>query len=171
MRRSNPDPSRSAAEDYRKKALHEASHVARSLQKTGHPKPLGDPSSGILLVIEQPIGPRVLGAVAKSLEAVRLPEAYVTWSATGLLHKEILAVQPTILVSVGHEAARDIDALAYPLSRRLFSEATQGDWFSWTRGTSGLLLPALAPALDSEKAKKHFWRHFLALRNLPVTNP
>ena len=159
-------PTRNAAEDYRKKVLHEASRIARNLQKAGHPKPLGDPSSGILFVVEQPVGPRVIEAIEKSLEAVRLSEAYVTWSSTGLLPEEILVVQPTILTCVGSEAAHDIDNLAYPLSRRTFSEAPQGAWFPWTRSTSGLLLPALAPALNSEEAKKRFWRHFLPLKNL-----
>lgn len=168
------DSERSAVdttEEYRKKARQEASEIARDLRESGHPKPMGDAASGILVLVEQPVGPRVMEALEKSLSAVHLAEAYVTWSSTGLLLREILAIQPSALVSLGPGAAKDIDDLSYPLSRNPFSEATPGNWFSWTRGTSGLLLPALAPALNSEEAKKLFWRQFLALRSLSAAHP
>ncbi len=128
--------------------------------------PLGDASSGIMLVVEQPLGPRLLNAVERSLVSISLPDAYVSWSSTGLLMQEILAVQPSVLVAVGPGAARDLDALEYPLSRNSFANATVGTWFSWTRSVAGMQLPALAPALENEKAKKCFWRNFLALRVL-----
>jgi hypothetical protein len=47
-----------------------------------------------------------------------------------------------------------------------FSEAPEGSWFIWTKGTRGLRLPALAPALDDPDAKRRFWTAFLALRTL-----
>lgn len=122
-----------------------------------------------MLVAEQPVGPRLIEAVKRSLEAISLPEAYVTWSSTGLLLNEVLTVQPSALVALGPGAARDLDDLDYPLSQSPFADATVGVWFSWTRGTSGLLLPALAPALEDEEAKRRFWKNFLALRALPAT--
>ncbi len=172
MRPANKEKraSRGAAGDYRAKVAHEISHLSRLMKRAGHPAPLGDPTSGIVLVVEQPVGPRILQALERSLKTVELPEAYVTFASTGLLAREILAAEPHALVAVGPGAAREIDALGYPLVRRSFSEAESGVWFTWTKGTAGLSLPALIPALDDEGAKRRFWRAFLALRDLaPAT--
>ena len=157
---------RDAASDYRDKVAHEISQLSKLMKRAGHPAPLGDPASGVVLVVEQPVGPRVLQAVERSLESVELPDAYVTYASTGLLAREILAAEPHALVAVGPGAASEIDALGYPLVRRTFSEAESGVWFAWTKGTAGLSLPALVPALDDEEAKRRFWRAFLALRDL-----
>ncbi len=159
-------PPRDAADDYRGKTEHEISRISRRMKEKGHPAPLGDPASGIVLVVEQPVGPRVLEALKLSLRAVALPEAYVTYASTGLLEEELLAIEPHALVAVGTGAASDIDAAGYPLVRQPFSEAESGVWFSWTKGTSGLLLPSLGPALDDEAAKRRFWRTFRGLKAL-----
>ena len=166
MRPAGKRQPRDAADDYHGKTAHEISRISRRMQEKGHPAPLGDPASGIVLVVEQPIGPRVLEALALSLRAVGLPEAYVTYASTGLLEEELLATEPDALVAVGEGAARDLDAAGYPLVRQPFSEAEPGVWFSWTRGTRGLLLPSLIPALDDEAAKRRFWRTFLGLKAL-----
>jgi hypothetical protein len=136
------------------------------MKESGHQAPLGDPSSGVVVVVEQPVGPRILQALASSLKTVGLPEIYVTYASTGLLAEEILATEPHALVAVGPGAAREIDGLAHPLAQTLFSEAEPGSWFAWTKGTAGLVLPALAPALDDDAAKRRFWRAFQALRDL-----
>ncbi len=136
------------------------------MKEEGHPAPLGDPTSGVVLVLEQPVGPRTLEALRLSLHSVGLQEAYVTYESTGLLAQEIQATDPQALIAVGAGAARDIDATDYPLVRHPFSEAEPGVWFPWTKGTAGLLLPALAPALDDNAAKRRFWRAFLTLRVL-----
>jgi hypothetical protein len=140
------------------------------MKEAGHPAPLGDPTSGVVLVVEQPVGPRALEALKLSLQAVGLPEAYVTYESTGLLAQEIQATEPHALIAIGAGAARDIDTIDYPLVRQPFSEAESGIWFTWTKGTSGLLLPSLVPALDDDAAKRHFWRAFLTLREL-APNP
>ena len=132
----------------------------------GHPAPLGDPTSGIMLVVEQPVGPRALEALELSLQTVGLPDAYVTYESTGLLAEEIQATEPRALIAIGAGAARDVDAVAYPLVKQPFSEAEPGIWFAWTKGTAGLVLPSLAPALDDDAAKRRFWRAFLTLRDL-----
>jgi hypothetical protein len=159
-------PPRDAADDYHAKTEHEVSRISRCMKENGHPAPLGDPASGIVLVLEQPVGPRVLEALKLSLRAVGLPEAYVTYASTGFLEEELLTIEPHALVAVGVGAARDIDAAGYPLVRQPFSEAESGVWFSWTKGTPGLLLPSLSPALDDEAAKRRFWRTFLTLKAL-----
>lgn len=163
---ANKRTPRSVTDDYQGKIRNEASLIAQSLRKTGYPAPLGDAASGVMLVAEQPVGPRLINALERSLEAISLPECYVTWSSTGLLNQELLAVQPSALVVLGPGAASDLDALRYPAAQSSFAEATVGAWFPWTQSTTGILLPSLAPALEDEKAKKNFWRSFLALRAL-----
>lgn len=162
---------RSPASDYRKKLSQEAGAIARRLKKAGHDAPLGDPASGIVIVVEQPVGPRIISALQRSLETIGLHEAYVTWTSTGLLKEELLSLQPPALVSLGPEASHEIDALDYPLARNSFSDATPGVWFSWTSSAAGLSLPALAPALSDPDAKKSFWRAFLALRRIAPPAP
>ncbi|HEX2740011.1 MAG TPA: hypothetical protein VHM69_06160 [Rubrobacter sp.] len=157
---------RDAAGDYREKTAYEISRISRSMKEAGHPAPLGDPTSGVVLVVEQPVGPRALEALERSLHAVGLPDAYVTYESTGLLAEEMQATEPHALIAIGAGAARDIDAIDYPLVRNPFSEAEPGIWFAWTKGTAGLVLPALAPALDDDATKRRFWRAFLTLRDL-----
>ena len=155
------------AGDYGAKTLREAAQTARRATRTG-PEPFGDPLSGILLVAEPAAGAANAGvadALRRSLATVKLDTAYVTWSHSNLL-EEILSLEPGALVAVGTAAARAIDSLAYSLARTSFSEAPEGSWFAWTKGTSGLKLPALAPALKDQDAKRRFWRAFLALRTL-----
>jgi hypothetical protein len=161
---------REAADDYREKTAYEVSRLSRRMKEDGHPAPIGDPTSGVVLVIEQPVGPRALEALELSLQTVGLPEAYVTYESTGQLAQEIQATEPHALIAIGDGAARDIDALDYPLVRHPFSEAEAGIWFPWTKGTAGLTLPSLAPALDDDAAKRRFWRAFLTLRDL-ASNP
>lgn len=155
---------RGSAEDYRARSAHEAARISRRLTDSGYPVPLGDLSSGVVLVAESPAGPRLLDALERSLHHIGLPDAYVTYTSTGLLAEELQAADPSALVAVGPRAAQEIDSLARPLTRNRFSESTEGAWFAWSPGASGLLLPALAPALDDESAKRRFWRAFLSLR-------
>jgi hypothetical protein len=164
--RGKPPTGRDAAEDHRRKTAHEISALSKRLKEAGHPASLGDPTAGVILVVEQPVGPRVLEALTASLAAVGLPDAYVTYASTGLLREELLAVDPQLLVALGPGAARDIDDIDHPLARNPFSEAEEGIPFVWTRGAVGLLLPPLGPALDHDENKRRFWRRFLVLKNL-----
>ena len=64
---------RDAADDYREKTAYEISRLSKRMKEGGHPVPLGDPTTGVVLVVEQPVGPRALQALERSLEAVGLP--------------------------------------------------------------------------------------------------
>ena len=161
---------RDAASDYRAKTAREAELISRRARQAGLPAPLGDPSCGVMLAVEPPIGPRLIQALERSLQAVGLAQAYVTWTQSGHLLQEIVALEPNAVVAVGQEAARTLDALDYPLVRNSFSEAREGEWFSWTSGTAGLCLPTLALALNDEAAKRRFWRAFLSLKQLSRTS-
>jgi hypothetical protein len=161
-----PRQPRDAAGEYTGKTAYEVSRLSGRMKEAGHPAPLGDPTSGVVLVLGQPFGPRTLEALKRSLQAVGLQEAYITYESTGLLAQEIQATEPRALVAIGAGAASDVDALDYPLVRQPFSAAEPGVWFPWTKGTAGLLVPALAPALDEDAAKRRFWHAFLALRDI-----
>ena len=161
-----PRQTRDAAGDYREKTAYEISRLSKRMKERGHPAPLGEPTSDVVLVLEQPVGPRVLEALSRSLQAVGLPQAYVTYESTGLLEEEIRATDPNVLAAIGAGAVRAIDAIDYPLVRQPFSDAEPGIWFPWTKGTAGLSIPALAPALDDDAVKRRFWLAFLALRDL-----
>ena len=153
--------------DYGAKTSREAAQTARRASRTG-PEPFGDPLSGILLVAEpaaEAANAGVTDALRRSLAAVKLERAYVTWPHPNLL-EEVLSLEPGALVVVGPLSARAIDSLDYPLARTSFSENPEGSWFDWTKGTSGLRLPALAPALEDAAAKRRFWHAFLAIRAL-----
>lgn len=162
--------SRTAASDYEAKTSFEISQLVRRTDRPRLP-PFGDPLSGIILVAEPATGrdtetnAKMADALRRSLTALRLDRAYVTWTHPYLL-EEVLALEPSVLVAVGADAARAIDSLDYPLVKTPFSEATEGSPFAWTDGASGFLLPALAPALTDEDAKRRFWQAFLAMRAL-----
>ena len=75
--------------------------------------------------------PPPLEALKASLRVVRLPEAYVIYYAsTGLLEKELFAIEPHAPITVGFGSARGIDPTGYPLARRSLSKAEPGVWFS-----------------------------------------
>lgn len=147
-----------ALEDYRAKA-------ERELETGRDGVPMGDSDSGVLLVLEPPESAAVLDALRRSLDNVGHPRARVVPADERLL-PEILSGCPAAIVAVGPGAARALDGLEYPLARARFSDAREGEWFVWSRGAHGLALPALAPALEDEEAKREFWRAFLALRAL-----
>ncbi|CAA9424859.1 MAG: hypothetical protein AVDCRST_MAG78-1286 [uncultured Rubrobacteraceae bacterium] len=158
----------SATRDYEAKTSHEAARLARRVARAGTPQPFGDPLSGIVLVAKPTGGPadaRMVDALRRSLAAVKLDRAYVAWSHPNLL-EEILSLEPIALVPLGPAAAHAIDSCNYPLAKAPFSEAHEGSWFAWTKGTHGLRLPDLAPALADTAAKRRFWEAFLALRTL-----
>ena len=102
---------RDAAGDYTRKTAYEVSRLSTRMKEGGHPAPLGDPTSGVVLVLEEPFGPRALQALKLSLQALRLQQAYVTYESTGLLAQEIQTTEPNALVAIGAGAARYIDAI------------------------------------------------------------
>lgn len=166
-RQGNSPP---AADDYRAKVTHEAEGSYQHPARQDLPYPSGDPLSGVVLVTEPSpsttASARLADALCRSLSAVGLDAAYVTWSTSDSLLAELLSLEPAILVAVGPGAARAVDNAGYALVKTRFGDAPEGAWFPWTRGTTGFLLPDLAPALEDPEAKRRFWRAFLALRDL-----
>ena len=161
-KKSGPRP---AADDYAGKISREAAKTSRRARLSGAPPPFGDPLSGVVLVAGPPASVRATDALRRSLASVGLDGAYVVWP-TPDLPVTLLSREPSALVAVGPDAARAIDSSGYPLVKIPFSDAPEGTWFAWTKGTLGLRLPALAPALTDDDAKRRFWRAFRALRAL-----
>lgn len=161
---SSPSPSKTCEPGPRMGK--EVTRISHLIEAQGHPAPLGNPSSGIVVVVEQPVGPRILEALKLSLGVVGLTNAYVTYASTGLLNEELQAINPRAIIAVGDGGARDIDATDYTNTRQPFSEAEPGAWFPCKEKTSGLFLPSLAPALNDEAAKRRFWKAFLSLKSL-----
>ena len=167
--RKEQDPSQAAGE-YRAKIQHETEAATRRAARTDRPYPSGDPLSGIVLVATPAPttagSARLADALRRSLAALGLDDAYVTWSGPDALGEELLSLEPAVLVAVGPGAAATVDEAASALARASFGGATEGAWFPWGRGTSGLLLPDLEAALDDLEAKRLFWKAFLALRDV-----
>jgi hypothetical protein len=162
----NEAAARRALEEYQAKIARELAPPRREARSGGAGGlPGGEPDCGVLLVLESPHTPAVLDALRRSLDSVGHPEARVVPVESELL-EEILSAGPAVIVAVGPGAARALDGLEYPLAHARFSEAREGEWFAWSKGARGLALPALAPALEAEEAKRNFWRAFLALRAL-----
>ena len=159
-----------ARDDYAAKTTHETKVPSLPTARPDIPYPSGDPLFGLVLVAEPAPSTagsaRLADALRRSLSAVALDDAYVTWSPASLLLEELLSLEPTLLVAVGPGAARAVDDAGYALVKTRFGDAREGTWFPWTKGTTGLLLPDLAPALEDPEAKRRFWRAFLALRDL-----
>lgn len=103
---NNPTPWPRSGLDYDAKTSHEAARLARRTA----PEPFGDPLSGIVLVAERAsASAQLVDALRRSLAAVKLDHAYVTWSSPDLLGA-LLSLEPGALVAVGPEAARAVDA-------------------------------------------------------------
>ena len=115
-------PPRPAASDYEGKVSREAAKAARRADLSGAPRPFGDPLSGIVLVAQPPAAAAATDALRRSLAAVGLDGARVVWPAPDLL-ETLLSLEPSVLVAVGPEAARALDASGYPLAKGSFSNA------------------------------------------------
>lgn len=153
-------------QDYRAKVLREAALLEQETVLSGQPQPLGDPASGVIFVMETPSSAQMEEAILKSLEALGLENAYLTWAQPDLLLRELLCMEPPALIAVGPGAAGRIVQTGYTLAQRDFSEAPEGEWFAWTKGIYGLRLPSLISALEDEDAKRSFWKTFQKLRLL-----
>lgn len=160
MSAPSEDPARASLEEYLAKTSREI-----PLGSGGEGLPRGIPDSGVLVALEPPHDPAVLDALDRSLQAVGHPRALVV-SADERLARNMLSASPAAVVAVGPEAARRLDETEYPLARARFGEAPVGEWFIWSKGIRGLVLPPLAPALEDEETKRGFWASFLALRGL-----
>jgi uracil-DNA glycosylase family 4 len=78
------------------------------------------------------------------------------------LARELHIVQPKLLVVMGDEAVRFLDALAFPLADPL-EGAEPGVRRRFTPTIEALVTPDIDAALDEQAAKTAFWNAFKAL--------
>jgi uracil-DNA glycosylase family 4 len=76
--------------------------------------------------------------------------------------EEIAIVQPRIVVVMGEDALRELNALGLPLAREL-DPAKLGEVQKLTPTLDALYVPDIDRALDEEGAKKAFWGAFRKL--------
>ncbi len=75
--------------------------------------------------------------------------------------EEIAIVQPKLIVVMGAEALRCLDEVGVPLAGGL--EARPGVVQSFTPTVEALYVPDIDDSLDSDEAKRAFWRAFRVL--------
>ena len=82
--------------------------------------------------------------------------------ASPWLTRELHIVQPKLIVVMGAEAMRFLDALAFPLADRL-GDCELGVVRRYTPTIEAMATPDIDAALDDQKAKTAFWNAFKAL--------
>ena len=82
--------------------------------------------------------------------------------ASPWLARELHIVQPKLLVAMGPEAVRSVDALGFPLADPL-EGAEPGVVRRFTPTIEALVTPDIDGALDEQAAKTAFWNAFKAL--------
>ena len=78
------------------------------------------------------------------------------------LTRELHIVQPKLVVVMGAEAVRFLDALAFPLADRL-GGGEEGVVRRYTPTIEAIVTPDIDAALDEQPAKTAFWKAFKAL--------
>jgi uracil-DNA glycosylase family 4 len=82
--------------------------------------------------------------------------------ATPWLTRELHIVQPKLLVVMGTDAVRFLDALAFPLADPV-ADCEPGRVARFTPTIEAIVTPDIDAALDDETAKADFWAAFKAL--------
>jgi uracil-DNA glycosylase family 4 len=77
------------------------------------------------------------------------------------LTRELHIVQPKLVVVMGEHALEFLNAVEFPLSRRL--EPAQGELQELTPTVAGLVVPDVDASLDEQIAKTRFWSAFKSL--------
>jgi uracil-DNA glycosylase family 4 len=77
------------------------------------------------------------------------------------LERELHIVQPKLVVVMGADALRFLNALDFPLSRSL--EDATGELQHFTPTTEALVVPDIDASLDEQPAKTAFWNAFKEL--------
>lgn len=77
------------------------------------------------------------------------------------LVRELMIVQPKLLVVMGRETLTAINALDFPLAREL--EFTPGKIQQWTPSTEALITPEIDTSLNDQTKKTRFWKAFKVL--------
>ena len=74
------------------------------------------------------------------------------------LLRELHIVQPKLVVAMGEPALAFLNAVQFPLARKL--EPVQGELQEFTPTIQGLVTPDIDASLDEQPAKTRFWKAF-----------
>jgi uracil-DNA glycosylase family 4 len=81
--------------------------------------------------------------------------------ARSMLTRELHIVQPKLIVAMGDDTLRFLDALDFPLSDRV--EPRLGELQRFTPTIDALVVPDIDASLDEQERKTEFWNAFKAL--------
>jgi uracil-DNA glycosylase family 4 len=176
-------------EKYLKKAIAEINELADEIARSGKGERVpvlgsGHPRADVFLLKYRPQPAEVQEGVAffgragqalrKSLDRLTVDPLAVYGTnalkfADGgeeecrpFLTRELLIVQPKLVVVMGDEAVQFLDALSFPLADPLAGSET-GVLRRFTPTIEALVTPAIDAALDEQAAKTAFWNAFKAL--------
>lgn len=77
------------------------------------------------------------------------------------LRREFAIVNPKLIVAMGEETVRALNAVKVPLAREI--AYTPGEIVDFTPGTEVLVTPDIDVSLDEQRLKAEFWRAFRRL--------
>ena len=169
---------------YLKKAITEINRLSDEIMQAADSRvpvlPTGHPLASIFLLKFQPQRQEVQEGIAfhgragtaliKSLQRLRVEplEVYGTnclkfaggaeAESRPWLGRELRIVQPKLVVVMGDEALRFLNALRFPLSRPL--EARLGELQRFTPTIDSLVVPDIDSSLDEQSDKTRFWNAF-----------
>jgi uracil-DNA glycosylase len=174
-------------ERYLQKAITEINDLGDEITRSGEGRVpalgSGHPLADILLLKFRPQHSEIQEGVAffgragqailKSLQRLRVDPMAVYGTncfkfdggdeeqAAAWLTRELHIVQPKLVVVMGEDALRFLNALDFPLAAEL--DATFGELQQWTPTVQALYVPDIDAALDEQAAKTRFWQALKAL--------
>jgi uracil-DNA glycosylase family 4 len=178
-------PTDEIAEKYLQKAISEINELGDEIARAGGGARVpvvgsGHPLADILLLKHRPQPAEVQEGVAffgragqavlKSLQRLHVDPMSVYGTnclkfADGddeesrpWLERELHIVQPKLVVAMGEDAARFLNAVEFPLARPV--EATTGSLQQFTPTVDALYVPDIDASLDEQAAKTAFWNAF-----------
>ena len=183
-----PAQTNDISERYLKKAIAEINELGHEIAQAAGPQraPVlgsGHPLAEIFLVKHRPQASEVHEGVAffgragqailKSLQRLRVDPTAIYGTnclkyedepveeAHRWLRRELHIVQPKLVVALGQDAVACLNAVSFPLSRRLEDEP--GKIQTFTPTVDALVTPDIDTALDDQGAKRAFWEAFKAV--------
>lgn len=176
------------AERYLKKAIAEINELGTEISRApgadgAHVLGSGNPQADVLMLKHRPQqaelqeGVAYFGragqAILKSIQRLRIDPMAIYGTtvlkiageseedALGWLARELHIVQAKVIVIMGEDARRCLNALQFPLSSPV--KATLGEIQPFTATISALVTPCIDESLDTQDAKRDFWEAFKAL--------
>ncbi len=95
------------------------------------------------------------------IKCANVPEEEALEHCSAFLTRELMIVQPKLVVIMGEKALEAVNRLGVPLSRRL--EFKAGEIQQFTPTAEALVTPEIDTSLNDQKRKTSFWKAFRIL--------